>query len=662
MSVHAILPLLSSIIFIIAGLVVFLINKGSEKNAFLRFCYLTFHWQFAWFLMFSIGNEQNSMLIGRIGYSGIIFIPAAFYDAMCSYFGIKNITAKISYIISLFFLISLWTSDYFISGCYLSPFGYYPKAGVLHIAYMILVAYSIVKLIISIRIKLKDEKEKRSQNITFFIGLLIYAGAAIDYLLNYPDILDKCNIELYPVGVFFIIISLAHFLVAHKNRINIRLEKQVEERTEEIRKKTIEIEKSLALLQEAQEAKKKFISSIAHDLRNPLSVISGYSDLLHRRMEPGTKEYCAVETIKTCINQTSRLLESLIQISLLESNELKPDLEIHDYSNFVYDYVKRFEEKAMKNNIELSFNVLQERIVVKSDILWLERILGNLIQNAFKYVKTGGKITVKSYVEKENVYTEVADTGIGIPKEKIEFIFERKYQAHKELKKEGFGLGLSIVKEMLELLGGTIRVESEINVGSRFIYSIPLYTDQKAITKNESGDKFDHERRSGKDRRKESRINEFVMQIEENRKIELLKLNFANYENKKPDCKTILICDDNPTHLQLVIDKLSESYNLLLADNGDAGLKKLYLYNHMIDLVITDVEMPEMSGLELCKKINKSDKLKMKKVIVMSSYYNETDKEYALKNGAVNYIGKDKSKEELVELINEAVCNVTNAM
>lgn len=651
MNIHSLLPFISSSLFLTAGLVIYILDRENIRKPFLRFCYFTFHWQFTWFFLFSIGNENNAMLITRIGYSGIIFIPAAFYESVCSYLDLKSIAIKIIYLLCGVFLITLWTTDKFVVEFYSTAFGYYPKAGFLHLLYMVLVGYVLVKIIaiFTNNIRTQENSAKRSHLMLYYFGIIIYSGAAIDYVLNYPDILKMFGIQLYPFGVLFIILSIVLFLLAHKSRTNLYLEHTIKERTDELRN-------NLVLLKEAQEAKKKFIASISHDLKNPLSVISGYALILKGKMNVDTKEYKAVNNITISVSQIDRLLDSLIQVSLLESKELKPDLHIYNYSLFVCDYLKRFEETAVSNNVKLSGHNEKERIIVKTDMLWLERILGNLIQNAFKYVGKNGNIDVKVYTDQEFVYTEVIDTGIGIPEDKLEFVFLSKYQAHKELKKGGYGLGLSIVKEMLEIIGGAIWVESRVDVGTRFTYTIPLYTDQDITAKNDPGcTAIRIERRNGFDRRRENRVKEFVTRIDECIRLDSLKKELVRYENQKKNCKCILICDDNPSHLQLLAEKLNDNYNLILAENGEVGLEKITPYNTAIDVILTDVEMPVMNGIALCSKVKNTEEFKSIPVIIMSAFYNGADKNHALKAGAHCYIEKNKTKEEMVDIIESAI-------
>lgn len=646
MNVHALLPFICSAIFLISGLTVYLLDKGNVRKPFLRFCYVTFHWQFSWFILFSIGNESTATFITRIGYSGIVFIPAAFYELICAYLEQKSQAVKYFYFLGTVFFIMLWTSGLFIEGYYKTDFGYYPRAGIFHIVYLALIVFIMSRCVVLFKAKSKVWKNKadRFYSTLFYCGMIVYTGASIDFILNYPDILSKFNIYVYPCGALFIILSNFMFLIAHKERINLYLEQKVEERTEEL-------QKSLVLLKEAQEDKKYFVASLSHDLKNPLAVISGYATILESKMDQDSREYRAANNISISVNQIGRLMDSLIQVSLLESNQLKPDLNRYSYSLFADDFLKRFEATSNSDNVKLSWHCTKERLIVKADLLWLERILGNLIQNAFKYNKKDGSIDVKIYADREYVFTQVTDTGVGIPESKLGLIFSRKYQAHKEMNKGGYGLGLSIVKDMLDIIGGTINVESQPDIGTKFTYSIPLYTDQNTIAKNEEvSAAVVIERRKGLDRRKENRMKELMADIDESLKINLVKKELSKYEDNKKDRKCVLICDDNTSHLQLLAEKLGESYNLLLAENGQIGLEKLFSCGDSINAILTDVEMPIMDGIVFCRKVRTNEKLKQVPIVVMSSYYNDADKFHALKNGADCYIEKNKSKEELVDI------------
>lgn len=645
MSIHAILPLLSSLIFLIVGINVFLLNKGNERFAFLRFCYCTFHWQFAWFLLFSLKNEQHALLIARIGYTGIIFLPAAFYDSVCTYLGIKTKVTKALYFIGALFLITLWFTNYFISDCHLYYFGFYPKANYLHLAYILLVVISLVNVIFKINRKLGCESDlnQRKQTKTFYFGLMIYAIAAVDYLLNYPELLEIFKIQLYPIGVFFIIVSMFLFLYTNKNKITQNLERLVGERTEELKK-------TLKALEDAEIEKNIFIANITHDLKTPLSIISGHTEILRDSFVPNTVESKYLDYIGNSITQINRLLDTLISMALLNKKDEKPTLDLFDYPLFVKGFCDHFTVQGENRGIAFFTEIIGEKTVVAIDNIWVERIIGNLIQNSFKFTNQGGSIQVKMYKDRDFVFTEVIDSGSGIPPDKLSLVFNRKFQAHDDKKHLGYGLGLAIVKEMVSRLGGSIEAFSKVGEGTTMRFSLPIHCNQFASVKNAPF--ATSERRSGTDRRLESRIKIVQDQIEQDALIEKITINIEQFENKAPSLPTILICEDNHGQLHLLIEGLKNNFNLIIAENGKDGLVKLEQYNSKIELILSDVRMPEMDGFEFCKNVFTQEKFHHLPFIFLTAFINDQEQLQGLSFGATDYLQKPFNRSILIEKIN----------
>ena len=172
----AIIPLFSSILFLCLGITVYFLSKGKLRAVFLRFCYITFHWQFSWVILFSLNNSDYSDLICKIGYSGIIFLPVTFYESVIHYLNHSKKYLAWFYYLCFIFLISLWTSDFFIKGAYLQPFGYYPEAGILHIAYIMMVCILMILIFFILYQKLKEEKDpiKKTQMKFFFVSTIFF--------------------------------------------------------------------------------------------------------------------------------------------------------------------------------------------------------------------------------------------------------------------------------------------------------------------------------------------------------------------------------------------------------------------------------------------------------------------------------------------------------
>ena len=176
----AILPLFSGILFLCLGATVFFLSKGRLRKVFLRFCFFTFYWQFSWVVLFLLNSREYSDLICRIGYSGIIFLPLSGYETIIHYLKLPNKHIKVLYILCFGFLVSLWTTDLFIQGAHPYAFGYYPKAGILHVAYLAMVVFLAVRntmLLWSVYRKETDSL-KKNQLVFFFLAINIFSFSA----------------------------------------------------------------------------------------------------------------------------------------------------------------------------------------------------------------------------------------------------------------------------------------------------------------------------------------------------------------------------------------------------------------------------------------------------------------------------------------------------
>jgi signal transduction histidine kinase len=399
-----------------------------------------------------------------------------------------------------------------------------------------------------------------------------------------------------------------------------------------------------------EETKRQFIANITHDLKSPLSIISGHTEILRNSFTPNTVEIKYLYYIENSIFQINRLIDMLISTALLGDKNEKPRLELYNYPLFVKEFCDHFVLQGEHHNIKFRTEIPDEKVVIAIDNIWIERILGNLIQNSFKFTPKGGSVTVKLCINCNNMLTEIIDSGIGIPEEKIPFLFERNYQAHEEHKHLGQGLGLTITKEMVERLGGTIEIFSKISEGTTVRFSLPLYKDQLANIRNTATTYY--EKRSGIDRRQQNRVKLIQDQIEKGASEENIIIDISLYENKAPQMPSILICEDNYGQLNLLIDGLKNEYNLVIALNGREGLNRLIEYGDKICLIISDVRMPEMDGLEFCRLVFSNDSFKRLPFIFLTAYANDSEQLKGLSYGATDYLQKPFNRSILIEKVN----------
>lgn len=473
---------------------------------------------------------------------------------------------------------------------------------------------------------------------TFSVCMLIYMGYLIPILMfqgTFIDIESFVNNSVFQIETIIIAAVINHF--QRKRRIS------------EIRNR-LTIEKQALEIKAQEEIKRQFIANIAHDFKTPLSIISGHTEILRDSFTHNTVEMKYLSYIDNSIFQINRLIDMLISTALLDNKDEKPRLELYNYPLYIKEFCDHFSVQGEHHEICFKVIVPDEKVVVAIDNIWIERILGNLIHNSFKFTPKGGSITVNLFKNNNDIFTEVVDTGIGIPDEKIPLIFKRNYQAHEEHKHQGQGLGLAIAKEMVQRLGGEIEVLSKAGKGTTLRFNLPLYPDQFTNVKNTP---IVHpERRSGVDRRQLSRVKLIQEQIEKGTIDENFSFDISQFENKDPHKPSILICEDNYGQLNLLIEGLKHDYNLLIAVNGNDGLNKLTEYSHRISLILSDVKMPEMDGLEFCRQVFSNELFKHLPFIFLTAYTDDTEQLTGLSYGATDYLQKPFNRSILLEKIN----------
>ncbi|WP_195938246.1 sensor histidine kinase [Romboutsia sp. 1001713B170131_170501_G6] len=242
--------------------------------------------------------------------------------------------------------------------------------------------------------------------------------------------------------------------------------------------KRIEIQKKE---KEREKLKSDFIVNLSHELRTPINIILGITKVLEKSLEKGNldKDYI-LNKLENVDKNTYRLLKisnNIIDITKAESGMLKLNLENCNIVCVVEDIFESSIDFARRKNIDMIFDTKYEEIKVAIDIFQIQRVILNLLSNAIKFTSENGIIRVFIYKDEENVVIEVKDSGIGIPKEKIDYIFHRFYQVDNLYTRnnEGSGIGLCIVKEIVDIHDGKIEIESEINKGSTFKIHLPRH-------------------------------------------------------------------------------------------------------------------------------------------------------------------------------------------
>ena len=358
--------------------------------------------------------------------------------------------------------------------------------------------------------------------------------------------------------------------------------------------------------------KLQFFTNIAHELRTPLTLIIGpIEDLLNDSSILAKSE----KKVRLIYKSTTRLLElinKILDFRKTETYNMPLCIIKGDLSKLVKEVSLKYKELNRNPNLSISASIETENTILYFDSENVRIVLDNLISNAFKYTSQGEiRIIMRSVWENDIQYTEieVSDTGCGISKEELNKIFSRYYQVKNEHQSSGTGIGLSLVKNLTAIHQGIIRVESEKGKGTSFKFRL--------VTDNTYPEAF-HEK------------------VKEKQPVYTPKL----LEEPEPAVgkKIMLIIEDNQDIRDYIWDNFAENYLILTADNGKTGLE--YAIKNTPDIIISDIMMPEMSGLELCTALKTDIRTSHIPVILLTAKTSLEDKTEGYSAGADSYITK----------------------
>ena len=390
---------------------------------------------------------------------------------------------------------------------------------------------------------------------------------------------------------------------------------------------------------ELDSLKSRFFANISHELRTPLTLILGPAEQLGDELDNERLRHKS-RLIQSNAQRLLRLINQLLDISRLESGNMKLRTGLYDIVPFVRGITMSFSAYAERKRITLNFTSSEERIALYFDRDKAEKIFINVISNAIKFSPTGGAVTVDVSIDENksgsSVRVSVIDTGIGIPSDQIEHVFDRFYQvggpgSHEQ---EGTGIGLALVKELVELHRGSVSVTSEIGKGSVFTVLMPLgkehlspneiveHDEDRFDTASLYGDSGDYLEGTGEP--EEKLIN---VQVEE-------------------DDTLVLLVEDNKDLREYIREQIIDKYTILEATNGIEGFEMAG--DRIPDIIISDVMMPKMDGYELCRKIKNDERTSHIPIILLTAKAGEKDKFTGLEYGADDYLIKPFSSEELL--------------
>ncbi len=405
--------------------------------------------------------------------------------------------------------------------------------------------------------------------------------------------------------------------------------KNLEEQTDEIQTQRDQLETMVKQIEDLSQSKLNFFTNISHELRTPLTLISGpIEQLQHEDLSLSETEKKRLrEIIDRNASRLLKLINQLLEIRRIENSTLELKLMKGNLGQFLDEIMSLFENLSRVKQIQFSFDNQTRNALVAFDPDKVEKILVNLISNAFNHTPEGGKIAVllkEDFSGGERSFVIVVeDNGSGICSSKIEHIFDRYYTDSME--SWSSGIGLAYIKDLVELHSGIIDVESNEDVGTRFIFRFPDNLDfaqktEKLLVHRDNLNMTNWE------------VNH-LMAIHSTQRAERLETTQAA-SNKK----SVLVVEDNEDMVDFLEGILQSEYVVHVAYNGEDGLR--IAENQSIDLIVSDIMMPGMDGLTLCDRLKKGVTTSHIPVILLTARNLDEDVVEGYHQGADDYISK----------------------
>ncbi|TMU54953.1 tetratricopeptide repeat protein [Flagellimonas algicola] len=382
-------------------------------------------------------------------------------------------------------------------------------------------------------------------------------------------------------------------------------------------------------LRALDELKSNFFANISHEFRTPLTLIKGPIEQLEQNPSKGL----GMESIKMIRRNTNRVLQlvnQLLDLSKIDKGSLQLERAEGEVYKCLRGAASSFSSHAAQRRIDYKVHIPHEVYWASFDRDKLEKIVYNLLGNAFKFSDDGGTISFAASYGNNELRIVVSDTGKGIPEDKLPFIFDRFYQVQQEATREheGSGIGLSLSKELVALMDGTITASSEINKGTTFTVALPIQKIKTGTLTSVPDSKT-----------KQNDI--------------LAKKPFILERTKAVGLPNLLLVEDNPDMSYFIKEHLQELYHVVEAKNGKLGLKAAK--QNPPDLIITDVMMPEMDGVEFCQAVKSNFDTSHVPVIMLTAKAGIENKIEGLEMGADDYLTKPFESKELLARIKNLI-------
>ena len=480
--------------------------------------------------------------------------------------------------------------------------------------------------------------------------------ARLAFTVNPPWHRSGLAYLIYGLAAMLAIWGIVQLSIGQMKKRQDKLEEIISERTAEVVNQRNQLKVQADKLQEMDELKTRFFANISHEFRTPLTLIMGLIDKLRSRDITSDLE-ADYDVMNQNAARLLNLINQLLNLTRLEAGQLKlraTKSNIASFANRIfYSFGSLGEQKDLTlflNGVNINEARPQSAISIYYDEEKMEKVIYNLLSNAFKFTPYGGEIHLDIEVttpeDGDNqplVELRVTNTGPGIPADKIEYVFDRFYQTGSEGTREfeGTGIGLALVKELVELHGGQITLQSEVGRETCFTMQLPFGSGH--LQENEILD-------AGTSKDSVGRTSELTVEALQST-LPVKQEEGEQVQSEMPDVEeavdetVVLIVEDHHDLRGFIRDQIGEKYRVVEAENGRIGHD---LALELIpDLIISDVMMPEMDGYQLCDALKTNEKTNHIPIILLTAKAATSDKLEGLETGADDYLLKPFNAEEL---------------
>ncbi len=411
--------------------------------------------------------------------------------------------------------------------------------------------------------------------------------------------------------------------LALQNLVNLRTA-ELQIQNERLEEQKVQLAKQAEELKEVDKMKSRLLTNISHEFRTPLTLIKGPVDQLVRF--PGTVLTARkIRALQRNADRLLRLVNQLLALSKLDTGSLPLNLTEGDVYRCLRAATSAFSSHAAQRSVDYIVRIPLMTLWASFDRDKMEEVVYNLLSNAFKFTPDGGTIVFAADYRNGILNLEVSDDGVGIPSRDQAHIFDRFYQVDSSSTRssEGSGIGLSLVREFVELMEGQITLESEIGKGTTFFVSIPLrkIEGEHTLIKGEDGDR------------------------PQKHALTLPLVDDSEFGEGQEEAQKVLIVEDNADMRDYVVEQLQDQFEILEAINGPEGLR--IATDKLPDLIVTDIMMPEMDGMQLCEILKSDQRTSHIPIVMLTAKAGLENRLEGLETGADAYLTKPFHVREL---------------